>query len=194
MKGRVSGSKFLGLLKSPLAPLDSDFPHPFSIFADWIAFAGLIVSSVAIFALPWINISFSAFGRKVASEDFGLFESPWAWTMVAVIVAVICGIWFVQTRGYLTSAAGVYCLVFNVVFYIGAWKKINAIIGDIVGLARSIPVLGESISSFVESVMKESLDVGVALGFWVFLSGGILFLIGGILRVRECKQKATEFE
>ena len=80
--------------------------------------------------------------------------------------------------------AGVFCLVFNVVFYIGAWKKINGIIGDVVSLARSIPFIGEMLGEAICELTKSMLYVHVSLGFWLFVPAGLLLIAGGVLRLR----------
>jgi len=177
-KERILPLRFL------LSPLEGTYPLPMSYATDWFAIFGIAFFCVAVFALPWIKITFSAFNWSKGKE-FGLFESPWAWSMVAVLLLIICGIWFVQTRGYMLIGAGVYCLIFNVIFYIGAWKKINGIIGDIVRLARSIPFIGEILAKLVESAIKEHLSVKVSLGYWLFIPAGILLIISGIARTRK---------
>jgi hypothetical protein len=103
--------------------------------------------------------------------------------MVVVLAAVMAGLWFVQTRGGITLGAGILCLVFNAVFFIGVWKKINGIVGDVVSLARSIPFIGDALGSAVSQLVKNMLVVHVAVGYWLFIPAGLLLIVGGSLRL-----------
>jgi len=171
-------------------PLSGEYPAPMRIYGDWFSAAGLVLFAVAVFALPWLKVGLkdvlgigSAFGVKSPTKSYGLFVSPWAWLMVAVLVAIIAGLWFVRTRGGITLGAGILCLVFNVVFFIGVWKKVNGIVGDVVSLARSIPFLGELLGSAVSQLVKSMLVVHVAAGYWLFIPAGVLLIVGGSLRL-----------
>jgi hypothetical protein len=81
--------------------------------------------------------------------------------MVVVLVAMIAGLWFVQTRGGITLGAGIYCLIFEVIFFLGAWYKINSIIGNVVKLAQSVPIIGQALGLAVSQIAKELLVVHV---------------------------------
>ncbi|MCJ7745641.1 MAG: hypothetical protein MUP40_05055, partial [Actinobacteria bacterium] len=116
-------------------------------------------------------------------EDYGLFVSPWAWGMVAILVIIAAGLWFVQTRGAVIMAAGIYCLVFNIIFYIGAWQKVNAIIGDIVALVRGVPYFGGLLRKVVTEATKQILHVNVSAGYYLFIPAGIFLVAGGAVRL-----------
>jgi hypothetical protein len=169
-----------GFLRSPL---DGKYQRPMSNAGDWLAALGAVLFIVAVFALPWIRLSINVFGRTLYGADYGLFVSPWAWGMVAVLAIMAAGFWFVQTRGALIIAVGAYCLIFNIVFFIGAWQKINAIIGDIVGLARSVPFVGGLLGKVFTEVTKRVLHVNVSAGYYLFIGAGILLLTGGVVRL-----------
>jgi hypothetical protein len=70
-----------------------------------------------------------------------------------------------------------------VVFFVGAWHKINAIIGDVLKLARSIPFIGEALGIAVDRLAKEFLSVHVSAGYWLFIPTGVLLIVGGALRL-----------
>ena len=171
------------------SPLECDQARPMRNPGDWIAAAGLVLFIVSVFALPWINIRAELkgigdlFNVEPPQVSKGLFASPWAWVMVVVLVAILAGFWFVQTRGVILLGSGIFCLIFNVVFYIGAWKKINAIIGNIVSIARSVPVFGEALGELVGDLMKEVLIVRVGAGFYLMIAAGILLIAGGVVRM-----------
>ncbi|PKQ27733.1 MAG: hypothetical protein CVT63_06485 [Candidatus Anoxymicrobium japonicum] len=172
------------------SPLRSKRPPPMTHIGDYFAVAGVIVFAVSVFALKWISLSVKdvlgiggKLGVKSPEVKYGLFVSPWAWGMIAVLVLVIAGIWFVQTRGGITLGAGIYCLLFNVLFFIGAWHKINAIIGDVVDLAKKVPFIGQLLGEAVNQLAKEFLVVRVASGYWLFMGAGALLVIGGALRL-----------
>jgi hypothetical protein len=172
------------------SPLRSKYPSPMTHIGDYVAALGVVFFIVSVFALSWISVGVKdvlgighALGVKSPQKTYGLFVSPWAWVMVGVLVIIICGIWFVQTRGGITLGAGIFCLLFNVIFFIGAWHKINAIIGDIVSLAKSIPFIGEALGQFVGQLAKSLLSVHVSVGFWLFIPAGLLLAAGGALRI-----------
>lgn len=169
--------------KSLRSPLDGRYPRPMSNGGDWLAALGIALFIIAVFALPWMRITVNVFGRSVYSENYGLFVSPWAWGMVAVLVIMTAGLWFVQTRGAVILGAGIYCLVFNIIFYIGAWQKINAIIGDTVGLVRSVPYFGGLLGKVVTEITKRVLHVNVSAGYYLFIPAGILLIAGGAVRL-----------
>ena len=171
-------------------PLRSKYPPPMTHIGDYFAVAGLVIFCISVFGLKWITVGVKdvlgigkALGVKGPETSYGLFVSPWAWGMVAVLVITIGGLWFVQTRGGITLGAGVYCLLFNVVFFIGVWHKINAIIGDIVQLAKSVPVIGQMLGEAVSRLAKTLLSVHVAAGYWLFIPAGLLLVAGGALRL-----------
>lgn len=172
------------------SPLHGRYPPPMTHVGDYFAVAGLVLFCVSVFGLKWITVGVKdvlgirqSLGLEGPTVSFGLFESPWAWGMVAVLVLVVVGLWFVQTRGGITLGAGIYCLCFNVLFYVGAWQKINAIIGDIERLARAVPFIGEVLSQAVSQMAKEFLLVRVSLGYWLFIPAGLLLVAGGSLRL-----------
>ena len=169
--------------KSFRSPLDGRYPRPMSNAGDWLAALGIVLFVVAVFALPWMRLTVNVFGSRVFSESFGLFASPWAWGMVAVLVVMTAGLWFVQTRGAVILGAGIYCLVFNIIFYIGAWQKVTAIIGDIVGLVRSVPYFGGLFGKVITEVSKRVLHVNVSAGYYLFIPAGILLIAGGTVRL-----------
>jgi hypothetical protein len=165
------------------SPLDGRYRRPMSNAGDWLALMGMILFTISVFALPWIRLTVNVFGQSVYSESFGLFVSPWAWGMVAVLVIMAAGLWFVQTRGAVILGSGIYCLVFIIVFYIGAWQKVNAIIGDIVALIRSVPFLGGLLGGVFTEVSKRALRVDVSAGYYLFIPAGILLVAGGAVRL-----------
>lgn len=174
---------FTSPLRGPEAP-------PMRLVGDWLSAGGVVFFCVSVFALPWITVGIKdvfgigqALGMGAPEKSYGLFVSPWAWAMVGVLVLILAGMWFVQTHGAVVLAAGVFCLAFNVVFYIGAWKKINSIIGDVVNLARSIPFIGEFLGQAISALVKNMLSVQVAVGFWLFVPAGVLLIAGGALRL-----------
>lgn len=171
------------------SPLRSDYPGPLSVPEDYAALAGMVVFVIATFALPWINVRFNILGQQIYSQRFNLFVSPWAWFMIVVLLAIAAGMWFVQTRGCIVLGAGIYCLVFSVVFYIGAWLKVKAIIGDVVGLARGVPYIGKLLGDLIQDITKNNLKVDVTWGFYLLIPAGVLLVVAGILRLR--RQKAT---
>lgn len=165
------------------SPLHAPYAPPMRQAGDWFSAAGIVLFIVAVFALPWITISVEAFGATAYETSSGLFASPWAWSMVVVLLAILGGLWFVQTRGAVVLGAGIYCLLFNVIFYIGAWKKIKAIIGDVVNIARSVPIIGDLLGALVEQAARDMLNVKVGPGFYLLIPAGILLLVGGALRL-----------
>ena len=173
-----------------LAPLHGPNPRPMSMVGDWVAASGIVLFFVSVCLLPWINVGVKdvfgvteLLGIKAPSASYGLFESPWAWAMLGVLVVMLLGMYFVQTRGALVLAAGVSCLIFNVVFFIGAWQKINAIIGNVTDIARSIPIIGQALGEAVEQLTKQFLSVHVAAGFWVLIPAAVLLIVGASLRM-----------
>jgi len=172
------------------SPLSGKYPAPMRTYGDWFSVSGIVLFVVTVFALPWLTVGIKdilgigrTFGVKSPTKSYGLFVSPWAWLMVAVLVAMIAGLWFVQTRGGITLGAGILCLVFNMIFFIGVWKQINGVIGDVVSLARSIPFIGEALGSAVSQLVKSMLVVHVAVGYWLFIPAGVLLIVGGSLRL-----------
>ena len=174
------------------SPLDGRYPRPMSNAGDWLAAVGIVLFIIAVFALPWMRLRLDVFGSGVYSENFGLFTSPWAWGMVAVLVIMVAGLWFVQTRGAIILGAGIYCLVFNIIFYIGAWQKVNAIIGDIVALFRGVPYLGGLLGKVVTEVSKRILHVNVSAGYYLFIPAGILLVAGGVVRLLASRGETDE--
>jgi hypothetical protein len=157
------------------SPLRSKYPPPMTHIGDYFAVAGLVLFCISVFGLDWMAVGVKdllgigkTLGIKGPRVGYGLFVSPWAWGMVAVLVITVAGVWFVQTRGGITLGAGIYCLVFNVVFFIGAWHKINAIIGDIAKVARNVPFIGQMLGEAVNTL---------------FIPAGLLLVTGGALRL-----------
>jgi hypothetical protein len=161
-----------------------------SMAGDWLAAVGVIVFFVSVCFLPWITVGVKdvlgiqkMLGIKVPSASYGLFESPWAWAMLGILAVMMCGMYFVQTRGALVLGAGIFCVLFDVLFYIGAWQKINAIIGDVVEIARGIPVIGDALGEMLISLTKQYLSVKVAAGWWLMLPAAVLLILGASLRL-----------
>lgn len=180
------------------SPLHGRYPRPMCITADWVASAGIVLYAVSAFALPWMTVGLKdvlglekTLGIKSPRESFGLFASPWVWLTVVVMAAVLAGLWFVQTRGWVAIGAGAFCLLFNVVFFIGAWMKINGIIGDVISLARSVPFIGDMLGELIRELTKGMLDVRVSIGFWLFIPAGLLLIAGGLLRLRARAGEVT---
>ena len=169
-----------GFLRSPL---DGRYPLPMRNAGDWIAALGVALFVVAVFALPWIKLSVSALGSSLYSQEFGLFVSPWAWGMVALLVIMAAGLWFTQARGAVILGAGFYCVIFSIIFYVGAWQKVNAIIGDIVGLARSVPLIGRLLGTVITEITKRTLHVGLSSGYYLSIAAGIILIVGGAIRL-----------
>ncbi len=170
------------------SPLQSVYAPPMTQPGDWFGAAGIVLFAIAIFALPWITIGMElpvpgVGDVRVYETNYGLFVSPWAWFLVVVLVVTVVGLWFVQTRGAVVLGAGIFCLIFNVIFYIGAWKKINAIIGDVVSLARKVPLVGDLLGDVLLGFTKNVLTVHVAPGFWLLIPAGILLVAGGAIRM-----------
>jgi hypothetical protein len=173
-----------------ISPFRNKYPPPMTHVGDFLAAAGLVLFVISVFALKWIKISLNdvmgigkALGVKAPQARYGLFESPWAWVMVGVLVVLVLGIYFVQTRGGVTLGVGIFCIIFNIIFFIGVWKKINGIIGNVVGLAKSVPVIGQFLGQALTLLTKELLSVHVAAGYWLMIPAGILIMAGGALRL-----------
>ena len=166
---------------------------------DWLAAAGLVLFCIAVFGLNWITVGVKdvlgigkALGFKGPSISYGLFKSPWAgWSMVAVLVLAVAGIWFVQTRGGITLAVGTYCLIFLVVFYVGAWYKINSIIGNVVNIVKSVPFFGQALGVLIDQLAKKYLLVHVGPGYWLFIPAAILLIVGAALRMASRPRTIT---
>lgn len=169
-----------------------------TLVGDWLAAVGIVLYVISVFALPWLTVGLkdvfglgNALGIRPPQYSYGLFVSPWAWLLVVVLVIVLGGMWFVQTHGAVSLVAGIFCLAFDVVFFIGVWQKINAIIGDVVSLARSIPFVGDMLGRAVTELAKSMLNVHVAPGFWLFVPAGLLLIAGGSLRL-SASQRALQ--
>lgn len=156
---------------------------PFRNPGDWLALAGVLFFVVSVFALNWISVSAKPFGAEMYREGYSLFVSPWAWSMVAVLGIIFAGIWFVQTRGLVVLGSGLYCIAFSILFYIGTWMRIRAVIGDVVKLARSIPFIGGVLGDIAVDFMKNQLIIKVDLGYWLFIPAGLLLAAGGLVRL-----------
>jgi hypothetical protein len=184
-----AGAAHNPLVRFLAAPLSGEYQPPMHNLGDWFSVSGIALFVVAVFALPWLTVGLKdvfglsrAFGVK-PSKSYGLFVTPWAWLMVGLLVALIAGMWFVQTRGGIVIGAGILCLIVNVVFFIGVWKKINGVIGDVVSLARSIPFIGKLLGAAVSEIVKSMLEVHVAIGYWLFIPAGVLLIVGGSIRL-----------
>ncbi|MHB8895258.1 MAG: hypothetical protein ACYC99_08815 [Candidatus Geothermincolia bacterium] len=181
------------------SPFRGKYPPPLTHIGDYFAVAGVVFFVISVFFLKWINVGIKdvfglgkAIGMNAPQKQYGLFVSPWAWVMVGVLVALVLGIYFVQTRGGLTLGIGIFCLMFNVVFYIGAWQKINAIIGNVVDLVKAIPFVGDMLGQAVSSLAKSLLSVHVAAGYWLFIPAGLLLVVGGALRIASKPRMLSE--
>lgn len=181
------------------SPLDGTYPAPLRQIGDWISTAGIALFVVSSFVLPWLTVGVNdvmgfgkALGIKSPSESYKLSVSPWAlWFMIALLVVMVLGMWFVKTRGVILLGAGIACLIFNVVFFIGVWKKVNGIIGDVVSLARSIPFIGEVLGATLSQLAKSMLSVHVAIGYWLFIPAGVLLIVGGSLRLAARRSRTA---
>jgi len=114
-----------------------------------------------------------------------LLDVPWYWTALLCVLAgaFLACFFVVRTRGAVTIAVGALFLLFNVVFFLGAWYKINAIIGDITGTVSGLPLVGRYLGALVSEISKRVLVVRVESGYYVFMAAGILLLAGGLLRL-----------
>lgn len=187
----TGGSK--GLAELFTEPLHSRFRRPMTAWYDYLSLAGLVVFAISLFATYWINVTISVPNlltdkQVTASQGYGLFESGWGWVALAVFIAVVAGLWFVQFRGLLSLGAGIYCLSFTVLFSIGVWWRINAIIGDYESFARTIPLVGNLIADLLVFLAKEYLDVSVSTGFWLFIPAGVLLVAGGLFRYLDSRR------
>jgi hypothetical protein len=198
MEEVTAGEKRNPVIEFFSSPLDGTYPAPMRQAGDWLSASGIVLFVVAVFALPWITVGVkdvfgigNALGVKAPSKSYDLFVSPWAWIMVVLLAAIIAGLWFVQTRGGILLGAGILCLLFNVIFFIGAWKKINGIIGDVVGLARGIPFIGEALGAALSQLAKSMLSVHVSTGYWLFVPAGVLLILGGSLRLAGGRGKTA---
>jgi hypothetical protein len=183
------------------SPFHSKYPSPMTHIGDYIATVGVILFIVSVFFLKWIDVGLKdvlgvgkALGMHSPEKSYGLFVSPWAWVMVGVLVVLVLGIYFVQTRGGVTLGIGIFCLIFNIIFYIGAWQKINAIIGDIVDLAKSVPFIGQILGEAISHLAKALLAVHVAAGYWLFIPAGLLLVVGGLLRLASRPRMLSQGE
>lgn len=186
-KAQQRGNSVVRFLVSPLR---GKYLPPMTQVGDWFAAAGILLFIIAVFGLDWISIGAKdvlgigkALGVKSPTVNYGLFVSPWAWSMVAVLVLAIAGMWFVQTRGGITLGVGTYCLIFLVIFYLGARWKINSVIGDVVKLAKTVPIIGEALGLAISRIAKELLVVHVGPGYWLFIPVALLLIVGGALRL-----------
>lgn len=183
-------NSFVRFMKSPLR---GRYPKPMESPGDWLVAGGVVLFAISVFALPWMTLgirtqAMELFGfdipeKTIYTHGYGLFVSPWAWAMLAILVAVLGGMWFVQTQGGIALGAGIYCIAFNVIFFIGVWKKINGIIGDIVSLAKSVPIFGDLLGKILTELTKNLLDVHVAVGYYLFIPAGLLLIAGGVWRL-----------
>ncbi|MBN1289984.1 MAG: hypothetical protein JXA49_10155 [Actinobacteria bacterium] len=167
---------------------------PFRNPGDWLVLTGLLFFAVSVFALNWISVSAKPFGAEVYREGYGLFVSPWAWSMVVVLGITLAGLWFVQTRGLVVLGSGLYCIAFSILFYIGTWMRIRAIIGDVVKLARSVPFIGGVLGDIAADFMKNQLAIKVDVGYWLFIPAGLLLTAGGLVRLLGNKGSKTSKE
>jgi hypothetical protein len=171
----ADGERYQSVLKNP---------------GDWVALAALVPLFVGAFALPWIsvNVKVRAFGTTLVDRrvvTLKLFQAPWYWMAIlfAVLAAAVACFFLVRTRGAVTLGAGVYFLLFTLLFFFGAWYKINAIIGDITGTVRELPFVGQYLGALVSEISKRVLVVRLQSGYYVFITAGLLFVVGGALRL-----------
>lgn len=186
-QAHTAGGRFKDLMT---APLEGRLPRPMTQPGDYVVLAGIVLYAVSVFGLKWMTVGIrdvtgigETLGIKGPRMSFGLFKSPWAWALVVLLALAVAGLWFVQARGWISVGAGVFCLVFNVIFFIGAWHKINAIIGDVVSFARGIPFIGQALGDVVGKLAKQYLSVHVSIGYWLFIPAGILLIAGGLMRM-----------
>jgi hypothetical protein len=180
-------NRFLGFFTSPLR---GKYPPPLGHIGDYFALGGTVLFVISVFFLKWMSVGLKdvlgvgrVLGMKSPQKQYGLFVSPWAWVMVGVLAVLVVGIYFVQTRGGVTLAVGAFCLLFNIVFFIGAWQKINAIIGNVVDLAKAVPIIGDMLGQAISNLSKTLLSVHVAAGYWLLIPAGLLLIVGGALRM-----------
>jgi hypothetical protein len=195
---REGGNRFVRFIASPLR---GKYLPPMTQVGDYLAAAGILLFVIAVFGLDWISVGIKdvlgigkVLGVKSPQVKYGLFVSPWAWGMVVVLVVMIAGLWFVQTRGGITLGAGIYCLIFEVIFFLGAWYKINSIIGNVVKLAQSVPIIGQALGLAVSQIAKELLVVHVGPGYWLFIPTALLLIVGGALRLASKPRSLTSGE
>lgn len=167
-------NKFLAFL---LSPIESDEPPLLANRGDWFAALGTIVFAVSVFSLPWLGVGVKSADFGFIEKSYGLFASPWVWVLVAWFVAIFAGFWFVQTKGVISLSAGIFCLLFNVAFYFGARYKVSMIVGDVVSLARAIPLVGGEVSGL------GMVSVKLAMGYFVMIGAGVLLVVGGLFRL-----------
>lgn len=157
---------------------------------DWVALAALAPFLLSVLALPWLSVTIRvrAFGTTLVDQkviSLKLFDVPWYWTalLFALLGVFIACFFMVRTRGAVTTGVGACFLLFNVLFFVGAWYKINAIIGDISGTVGGLPLVGRYLGALVSEISKRVLVVRLESGYYVFIAAGLLLAAGGVLRL-----------
>jgi hypothetical protein len=161
---------------------------------DWVALAALVPFVLSVFVLEWISIRVripdyvpivGGIESRRLRTTVGLLDIPWYWIVLIfmVLAATVFCFFLVRTRGGVTLGAGFFYLLFAVLFFFGAWYKINAIIGDIVKLFVKIPLIGQLVEEALTRLTKDALVVTFQPGFYIFIAAGLLLLAGGVLRL-----------
>jgi len=157
---------------------------------DWIVVISLILFLISVFALSWISIglNFNVFGRSLIRRNLktlGILDIPWYWLVILLVVAAaaLAGLFFPTLKGALSIVAGVYFIIFSIIFYFGAWYKINAVIGDVVSLVRELPFVGSYLGALVGEITKKVLVVRFLSGYFLFIVASVAMLAGGIVRL-----------
>ncbi len=168
----------------------SDKSGAFRNAGDWIVIISLALFLISVFALSWISIglNFRAFGRSLVRRNLrtlGILDIPLYWFVVLLVVAAAAavGLFFPSLKGALSVGAGVYFIIFAVIFYFGAWYKINAVIGDVISTVRELPFVGEYLGVLVSEITKRALVVRFNSGYFLFIIAAVAMFSGGIVRL-----------
>jgi hypothetical protein len=161
---------------------------------DWVALASIVPFVVSVFVLKWIAVSLrvpsyvplvGGLESRRLRKTVGLLEIPWYWILLVLLVlaAFIVCFFLIRTRGWVTLGAGLFYLLFAVLFFFGAWYKINAIIGDIMDIFAKLPLIGPILKDALSQLTKDALVVRFQPGYYVFIAAGALLAAGGLLRL-----------
>lgn len=161
---------------------------------DWVAMVAVIPFLVSAFALEWVVVRvripsyvplIGGIESRSLKTSVGLLDIPWFWVLVLflILAAFLVCFFLVRTRGAVTLGAGVLFLLFAVVFFFGAWYKINAIVGDLMNLFTDIPFIGPLLKESLTRFTKDALVVSFQPGYYLFIASGAMLAIGGALRL-----------